>query len=113
MLVLRGVAMNYVIFIAAALCEIAGCFAFWAWWRLDKSALWLAPGAVALIAFGWLLAMVTVDAAGRAYAAYGGIYIVASLAWMGLVERFTPDRYDVLGACLCLVGATVMIAVPR
>jgi small multidrug resistance family-3 protein len=113
MLVLRGDVMNYVIFIAAALCEIAGCFAFWAWWRLDKSALWLAPGAVSLIAFGWLLAMVTVEAAGRAYAAYGGIYIVASLCWLWLAEGVRPDRWDITGAAVCLIGATIILLAPR
>jgi drug/metabolite transporter superfamily protein YnfA len=53
------------------------------------------------------------DAAGRAYAAYGGVYILASLGWMWTVERVTPDRYDVAGACLCLVGAAVIIGAPR
>jgi small multidrug resistance family-3 protein len=105
--------MNYVIFIAAAICEIAGCFAFWAWWRLDKSALWLAPGVVSLIAFGWLLTMVTVDAAGRTYAAYGGIYIVASLVWLWTVESVRPGRWDVAGASLCLAGAAVILWGPR
>ena len=53
--------MTYLIFAAAALAEIAGCFAFWAWWRLDKSPLWLAPGLAALIAFAWLLTLVEAD----------------------------------------------------
>src|SRR4051812_32727617 len=55
------------IYAAAALAEIAGCFAFWAWFRLDKSALWLVPGMISLAAFGWLLALVPVEHAGRAY----------------------------------------------
>ena len=59
------------IYVAAALAEIAGCFAFWAWFRLDKSMLWLVPGIASLAAFGWLLALVPVEQAGRAYAIYG------------------------------------------
>lgn len=102
-----------VVYVLAALAEIAGCYAFWAWLKLDKSPLWLAPGIGCLIAFAWLLTLIPSDAAGRAFAAYGGVYIVASLGWMWLVERAAPDRYDVAGAALCLVGAAVIIAAPR
>ena len=63
---------------AAAISEIAGCFAFWAWLRLGKPALWLIPGVLSLILFAWLLTRVDAQFAGRAYAAYGGIYILAS-----------------------------------
>jgi small multidrug resistance family-3 protein len=105
--------MTYLIFCAAALAEIAGCFAFWAWWRLDKSVLWLAPGLLALIAFAWLLALVDSDAAGRTYAAYGGIYIAASLLWLWLAEGVRPDRWDVAGAAICLAGASLILFAPR
>ena len=105
--------MNYLIFAAAALAEIAGCFAFWAWWRLDKSPVWLAPGMLSLIAFAWLLTLVQTDAAGRAYAAYGGIYIIASLLWLWLAEGVQPDRWDLAGALICLVGASVILLAPR
>jgi len=101
------------IYAGAALAEIAGCFAFWAWLKLDKPVWWLLPGVISLVAFAWLLTLVDSSAAGRAFAAYGGIYIVASLAWMALVEKATPDRYDLAGAALCLAGAAVIIAVPR
>ena len=97
----------------AALAEIAGCYAFWAWLRLDKPAYWFIPGVASLIAFAWLLTFVPSEAAGRAFAAYGGVYIVASLAWLWTVERVAPDRYDIAGACLCLVGAAVIIGAPR
>jgi len=105
--------MTIPVFIAAALAEIAGCFAFWAWWRLEKSALWLIPGVVSLIAFAWLLTLAESDAAGRAYAAYGGIYITASLAWLWLAEGVRPDRWDIVGAAICLVGASVILFAPR
>ena len=97
----------------AALAEIGGCFAFWAWLKLDRSPLWLVPGVLSLIAFAWLLTLVPAAAAGRAFAAYGGVYIVASLAWMALVERSPPDRWDLLGGTVCLFGAAVILFGPR
>ncbi|HEV2512681.1 YnfA family protein [Bosea sp. (in: a-proteobacteria)] len=104
---------TFAIYAGAALAEIAGCFAFWAWLKLDKPIWWLLPGLVSLAAFAWLLTLVDSPAAGRAFAAYGGVYIVASLAWMGLVEKVPPDRYDLAGAALCLAGAAVIVAAPR
>lgn len=102
-----------ILYPAAALAEIAGCFAVWAWWRLDKSALWLVPGGVALALFAWLLALTPADSAGRAYAVYGGVYIAASLIWLRLVEGQHPDRWDLVGAGLCLIGAAVILWGPR
>jgi small multidrug resistance family-3 protein len=97
----------------AALAEIAGCFAFWGWLRLGKPVWWLLPGMVSLALFAWLLAQVDASAAGRAYAAYGGVYIAASLVWLWAVEGVRPDRWDVLGAAICLVGAGVILFGPR
>ncbi|MBZ9868297.1 YnfA family protein [Mesorhizobium sp. CA15] len=105
--------MTYLIYTAAALAEIAGCFSFWAWWRLEKSALWLLPGLISLALFATLLSLVGTDAAGRAYAAYGGIYIAASLGWLWLVEGVRPDRWDLAGAAVCIVGASVILLAPR
>jgi len=106
-------AVVYVIYSAAALAEIAGCFAFWAWLRLDRSPLWLVPGILSLGVFAWLLTMVDGQHAGRAFAAYGGIYIVAALGWMWLIEATRPDRWDLLGAAICLLGASVIFWAPR
>lgn len=103
----------YLIYFLAALAEIAGCFAFWAWLKLDKSVLWLFPGVASLIAFAWLLTLVPSEQAGRAYAAYGGIYILSSLAWMWLAEGHAPDRWDLTGALVCLIGASVILFGPR
>lgn len=97
----------------AAVAEIAGCFAFWAWLRLGKSALWLAPGTASLALFAYLLTLVETDAAGRTYAAYGGVYIVASILWLWIVEGQRPDRWDVTGAAICIIGAVVILAAPR
>lgn len=97
----------------AALAEIAGCYAVWMWWRAGASALWLLPGAAALGAFGFLLALTPPDTAGRSFAAYGGVYICASLLWMWAVEGARPDRFDLLGAGLALAGAAVILFAPR
>ena len=105
--------MTALIYLLAAGAEIAGCFAFWAWLRLDRSPLWLIPGVASLALFAWLLTRVEADAAGRAYAAYGGVYIAASLLWLWFVEQRAPDRWDVLGGGLCLVGAAVILLGPR
>lgn len=101
------------VYILAALAEIGGCYAFWSWLRLGRSIVWLVPGIAALAAFAWLLTLVPAAAAGRAFAAYGGVYILASLGWMWLVEKAAPDRYDLAGAALCLAGAAAIIAAPR
>ena len=71
------------------------------------------PGLVSLALFAWLLSLVDTDYAGRAYAAYGGVYIVMSLLWLWLVEQRAPDRWDLLGAGICLVGAGVILFGPR
>ena len=100
-------------FIAAAIAEIAGCFAFWAWLRLDKSALWVIPGMLALALFAFLLTRIDSPFAGRAYAAYGGVYIASSLAWLWLVEGSRPDRWDAVGALVCLAGAAIILWGPH
>ncbi len=100
-------------YIGAAAAEIAGCFAFWAWLRLGASVWWLIPGIASLVAFAYLLTLVDSIAAGRAYAAYGGVYISASLLWLWTVENLRPDRWDVIGALLCLAGAAIIIFGPR
>ena len=94
---------------AAAFAEISGCFSFWAWLRLGRSPLWLIPGLASLALFAFLLTRVDLNLAGRAYAAYGGIYIVASLLWLWGAEGTRPDRWDVGGAALCLAGALIIL----
>ena len=97
------------LFLVAALAEIGGCFAFWAWLRLDRSPLWLIPGMVSLAIFAWVLALSEAEAAGRTFAAYGGVYIVASLVWLKVIEGIAPDRWDMLGGLICLAGAGLIL----
>jgi small multidrug resistance family-3 protein len=72
-----------IVYVGAALAEIAGCFSFWMWLREGRPIWWLAPGMASLALFAWLLTLVDSEAAGRAYAAYGGVYIIASIGWPG------------------------------
>jgi small multidrug resistance family-3 protein len=99
--------------IGAAIAEIAGCFAFWAWLKLDKPVWWLVPGVLSLVVFAYLLTFIESSAAGRAYAAYGGIYIAASLMWLWFAEGVRPDRWDTIGAAICIAGAGVILFGPR
>lgn len=103
----------FAIYFLAALAEIAGCFAFWAWLKLGRSVLWLVPGMGSLALFAWLLTMIDTAAAGRAYAAYGGVYIAASLFWLWIAEGIRPDRWDLTGMAVALIGSTIILAGPR
>src|SRR5687768_2615353 len=88
---------SLIAFVVAATLEIAGCFAFWLWLRAGRP-WWIASiGAASLIGFAAMLTRVDAQFAGRAYAAYGGIYIAASLVWLWLVEQQRPTLTDVVG----------------
>jgi small multidrug resistance family-3 protein len=100
---------NVALFALAAFFEIAGCFAFWIWLRRGGTPLVALVGIASLIAFAFALTRVDSAFAGRAYAAYGGIYIVASLAWLWVVEGQAPTRTDLAGAALAVAGALVII----
>ena len=97
----------------ASFFEIAGCFAFWSVVRLGKPSVWLAAGVVSLMLFAWVLTCVDTVAAGRAYAAYGGVYIIGSLLWLWLVENRPPDQWDIGGGIVCLLGASIILFGPR
>ena len=98
-----------IVYPLAALAEIAGCFAIWMWWRGGASSLWIFPGVLSLVVFAWLLAQVQTPAAGRSFAAYGGIYVAASILWMWLIEGQHPDRWDLIGTATTLVGAAIIL----
>ncbi|MER5172052.1 YnfA family protein [Thioclava sp. GXIMD2076] len=100
------------LYLLAAFAEIGGCFAVWAWLRLGKSPLWLVAGALCLALFAYLLTRSQAEFAGRAYAAYGGIYIGASILWLWLIERQIPTRWDLIGGTLCVIGMAVILLGP-
>lgn len=100
--------MSYVWFVIAAILEISGCFMFWLWLRMGRSPLWVLPAIGILALFAAALTRIEVAFAGRAFAAYAGIYTVASLAWLLLSERTRPTASDLIGAGLCLAGAIVI-----
>lgn len=97
------------VFALASILEIAGCFAFWAWLRHGASRAVAALGVLSLIGFAVVLTKADAGFAGRAYAAYGGIYIAASLVWLWLVEGQTPRAPDLIGAALAIIGAGVIV----
>jgi small multidrug resistance family-3 protein len=103
------VTTNVAFFVLAAVLEIAGCFAFWVSIRRGAAPWVVVLGIASLVGFALALTRVDSAFAGRAYAAYGGIYIAASLAWLWVVERQVPTRADVLGAALAIAGALVII----
>lgn len=104
---------SMLVYSLAALTEIDGCFAMWTIVRLGKSLLWLIPGTLSLVLFAWLLTLVDSVTAGCACAAYGSVYIAASLAWLWAVEGVRPDRRDLGGVALCLVGSVLILYGPR
>jgi small multidrug resistance family-3 protein len=105
---------NILVFAVAAFFEIGGCFAFWLWLRRGTSLSVAVLGVVSLVAFAVTLTRVDSAFAGRAYAAYGGIYIVASLLWLWLAEGQRPRSTDLIGAGIAIIGALVIIGLaPR
>src|SRR5688572_27735796 len=97
------------VFGLAAFFEIAGCFAFWLWARRGGGVLVILLGILSLIAFAFALTRVDSAFAGRAYAAYGGIYIAASLLWLWLIEGQSPTPADLVGAAMAVIGALVIL----
>lgn len=100
--------MSGALYALAALAEIGGCYAFWLWWKQGASALWLVPGGAALGLFAFLLALTPADSAGRSFAVYGGVYLLAALGWMSWVEGESLRLSDLLGGGLALLGAIVI-----
>jgi small multidrug resistance family-3 protein len=101
------------LFVATAVAEIVGCYLPWLWLRGGRSPWLLAPAAVSLALFAWLLSLHPGSAAGRTYAAYGGAYVATAVAWLWLVDGQRPDRWDVLGAAVCMLGMAIIYFGPR
>lgn len=97
------------VFACAAFLEIAGCFAFWAWLRHGAHVVLALFGVLSLIGFAVVLTKADTAFAGHAYAAYGGIYIAASLGWLWVVEGRTPTATDLIGAAIAIIGAAVIV----
>jgi small multidrug resistance family-3 protein len=106
---MMGQLSMWALFALAAALEIAGCFGVWLWLRAGRSPVFAAAGVVSLMAFAWVLTRVPSNAAGRTFAAYGGVYIAASLIWLAAVEHIRPTHTDFLGAALSLLGTGVIL----
>jgi len=107
------VARSIVLFILAAVAEIGGAWLIWQGVREHRGWLWIGFGVVALGAYGFVATLQPDPHFGRILAAYGGVFVAGSLAWGMAVDGFRPDRYDVVGALLCLVGVAVIMYAPR
>lgn len=108
MSVLRSVAL----FMLAGLCEIGGGYLVWQWLRNGRGILWGVLGGIVLFLYG-VIPTLQPSHFSRVYAAYGGVFVVLSLAWGWLLGRQMPDRFDVAGAVLCLAGVALIMYAPR
>ncbi|WBB76766.1 YnfA family protein [Micromonospora sp. WMMD1128] len=107
------VARSILLFLVAALAEIGGAWLVWQGWRENRGLLWIAGGIIALGLYGFVATFQPDPNFGRILAAYGGVFVAGSLAWGMLVDRFRPDRYDLAGAAVCLVGVAIIMYAPR
>lgn len=103
---------TFSLYLITAAAEIVGCYSIYLWLRLDRSAWWLFPAVLALAVFAWLLTLHP-TASGRVYAAYGGVYIGASIFWLWLADGVQPTRWDLVGSATCLVGSALIYFSPR
>ena len=105
-------AKTFLLFVATAIAEIVGCYMPWLWLRQNRSPVLLLPGAASLALCAWLLTLHPF-AAGRTYAAYGGVYVCTALAWLWFVEGQPLHRWDVVGGCVVLAGMGIIAFAPR
>ncbi|MEN3301456.1 MAG: small multidrug resistance family-3 protein [Pseudonocardia sp.] len=109
MTVLRSIAL----FVLAAVAEIGGAWLVWQGVREHRGLLWMGAGVVALGIYGFVATLQPDANFGRILAAYGGVFVAGSLAWAMAVDGFRPDRFDVVGAAICLLGVGVIMYGPR
>ncbi|MFI2713741.1 YnfA family protein [Micromonospora sp. NPDC018662] len=107
------IARSVLLFLVAALAEIGGAWLVWQGWRENRGLLWIAGGIIALGLYGFVATFQPDPNFGRILAAYGGVFVAGSLAWGMLVDKFRPDRYDLVGAAICLVGVVIIMYAPR
>ncbi|MBN6057272.1 YnfA family protein [Nonomuraea sp. RK-328] len=108
-----NVARSFLLFVLAAVAEIGGAWLVWQGLREQRGLLWIAAGVIALGAYGFVAAFQPDPHFGRVLAAYGGVFVAGSLLWGVVVDKFRPDRWDVIGAAICLVGVLVIMYAPR
>ena len=108
-----AVTRSLVLFVLAAVAEIGGAWLVWQGVREHRGLLWIAAGVVALGVYGFVATLQPDANFGRILAAYGGVFVAGSLAWGIVVDKFRPDRWDYLGAAICLVGVAVIMYAPR
>jgi small multidrug resistance family-3 protein len=107
------VTRSVLLFVLAALAEIGGAWLVWQGVRESRGWLWIGAGVVALGLYGFVATLQPDAQFGRILAAYGGVFIAGSLAWGMVADGFRPDRYDVIGALICLIGVAVIMYAPR
>ena len=107
------VARTIALFVVAALAEIGGAWLIWQGAREHRGVAWIGAGIAALAAYGFVATLQEDANFGRILAAYGGIFVAGSLAWGVVVDGFRPDRYDLIGASICLAGVAVIMFAPR
>lgn len=108
MLVLK----TFILFVITALAEIVGCYLLYLWLKKNAPIWVLLPAALSLALFAWLLSLHP-NAAGRVYAAYGGVYIFVALGWLWLVDGIRPSTWDVVGVMVALLGMAIIMFAPR
>ncbi|MEV8439632.1 YnfA family protein [Actinosynnema sp. NPDC051121] len=107
------VVRSLVLFALAAFAEIGGAWLVWQGVREHRGLLWIGAGVAALGLYGFVATLQPDAQFGRILAAYGGVFVAGSLAWGVVVDRFRPDRWDYVGAAICLVGVAVIMYAPR
>ncbi len=101
-----------ILFLVTAVAEIVGCYLPYLWLREGKSAWLLVPAALSLALFAWLLSLHP-TAAGRVYAAYGGVYIFVAILWLWSVDGIKPTVWDIVGSLVALTGMAIIMFAPR
>jgi len=104
---------SILLFVVAALAEIGGAWLIWQGVREHRGLLWVGAGVLALGLYGFVATLQPDANFGRILAAYGGIFVAGSLAWGMVVDKFRPDRWDIIGAVICVIGVAVIMYAPR
>jgi len=107
------IARSIALFVLAALAEIGGAWLIWQGVREHRGLVWIGAGVIALGLYGFVATLQPDTNFGRILAAYGGVFVAGSLAWGMVVDKFRPDRYDIIGAVICLAGVGVIMYFPR